>query len=599
MPRVTRAALRSQELQEDPTSVPLPLTPIKGRTPLGEVAGNQSAEPETVDTNGKTTELAKKGPTKGKGNAIKKATRHNKVKHEQTFIEVLEDDDHSQNSSAAEEASKDLMGDMSGIWIMPTQQAKAKCGFEDARSEAVVVVEERPHTPPSAAVDEAIQQLSLMPTAQANQSERGSDGSHTSVADAKQEECHTPTKEIGEEGLGIKIDAKEEEEDSFVEKIKSRTPGKPISRIEDSVEALDALEEEIEKVGGLIPKSTTVASPVKPEKQIKTMRKAVESKFNGSLRMKKTNTAAAKAGPIEPTVRVRSIVSRPSMQPPTAKKASRPSGAATESKNDAASKKPMATPTTAPQESQKAHKRISSIHKAPFQPEKSTKPPTRATFELPGEAVSRRLKEQREERSKREEEEKSKQQVSKPRPVRRSEAPEVKLTATARARLSMAKGETIKPSSSKPDVSKPRVSARPSSVAPAASNKRLSSLSVAKRNPIPQPATSSAGATRAPSLNASSTTRKASMPSAPRAAPTAKDLAHQKVKGKEVFGRPKFEIQERENAKKEKEAAARKARAEASERGRAASRAWAEQQKLRKLEAEKAKTEPKAEEAKA
>ena len=616
MPRVTRAALRSQELQEDPTLVPLPLTPIKGRTPLGEVAGNQSAQPVTVDTDGATIEPAKKGPVKGKkGNAKKQASKHNKAEKEQTSVEVLEDDNQSQNSSAAEEASKDLMGEMSGILTMPTQQTKADCRSEDAHSEAVLIHEERPHTPPSAAVDEATQQLSSTPRTQPHQCGRDPNDNDSSAVDAKQEErhvadheCQTPKKETGEEGLGVTIGANDQEEDSFVEKIKSRTPGKSVSRIEDSVEALDALEEEIEKVGGLIPKSATVTSPAKPEKQKKTPAKAVESKANGSLRIKKSNTTAVKADSKQPIVRVRPIVSRPSMQAPAAKKASRPSVAVTKSKSGAVDKKPMSTPTVTPQTSQKAHKRISSIHKAPFQPEKSTKPPTRATFELPGEAVSRKLKEQREERLKREEEEKSKQLVVKPRPVRRSEAPEVKLTATARARLSLAKGESAARSimnnaqadsfEAKAHAWKTRVD-RTGATAPVGAAKRLSSLSVAKRNSNSPPAKSAANATRAPSLNASHPTPNAGMPSVQRTAPTAEDLAHQKVKGKEVFGRPRFEIQERENAKKEKEAAAKKARAEASERGRAASRAWAEQQKLRKLEAEKAKTGPKAETAKA
>ena len=67
-----------------------------------------------------------------------------------------------------------------------------------------------------------------------------------------------------------------------------------------------------------------------------------------------------------------------------------------------------------------------------------------------------------------------------------------------------------------------------------------------------------------------------------RSAPTVEDLANQKVKGKEAFSRPKNEIAAREKERREKEEAAKKARIEAAKRGRAASRAWAEKQKVRK-----------------
>ena len=85
---------------------------------------------------------------------------------------------------------------------------------------------------------------------------------------------------------------------------------------------------------------------------------------------------------------------------------------------------------------------------------------------------------------------------------------------------------------------------------------------------------------------ANSTARRApsrsSVSGEPRLAPTAEDVAHQKVKGKEAFSRPKNEIAAREKERREKEEAAKKARIEAAERGRLASREWAEKQKARK-----------------
>lgn len=53
--------------------------------------------------------------------------------------------------------------------------------------------------------------------------------------------------------------------------------------------------------------------------------------------------------------------------------------------------------------------------------------------------------------------------------------------------------------------------------------------------------------------------------------------------GKEVFNRGKLAEEDLQKQKREKEAAAKKARAEAAERGRLASREWAEKQRVRKL----------------
>lgn len=122
MPRVTRAALRSQEPQEESVvaaSVPLPMTPIKGRVPLGETSGNTVAVPEIVNEENMAA-AAKKGPGKGKkGIAPRKATKPKKAKVEKSEVEVLEDDNQSQTSSAAEEACKDLLREDFGLLYLP------------------------------------------------------------------------------------------------------------------------------------------------------------------------------------------------------------------------------------------------------------------------------------------------------------------------------------------------------------------------------------------------------------------------------------------------------------------------------------------------
>lgn len=121
MPRVTRAALRSQEEQVETdiaARAPLPLTPnLKVRTPLGETSGNSAAAPKIVSTADETMAAAKKGPGRGKkGNATKKATKQKRNKAGGPTVEVIEDDDQSQTSSAAEEACKDLLKGDSGVF---------------------------------------------------------------------------------------------------------------------------------------------------------------------------------------------------------------------------------------------------------------------------------------------------------------------------------------------------------------------------------------------------------------------------------------------------------------------------------------------------
>ena len=452
----------------------------------------------------------------------------------------------------------------------------------------VVVDNDRPQTPPSAS-----EQVSPKPTTPFGFEMHKSDD--TATPDGKNEkedsfaakiESRTPLKMTNNERMETPLKEESDKDDSFEELLKSRTPGKRISRIEDSVEALDALEEEIEKVGGLIPANADgLQLPAKWKKQAKSTSTTKDTKISGSVRPKRGGVTPREIETRRPSTAIGPVASAGANST-----RARPSTSLTQHETDIATQAAGSIRNTGQTTSQGVViKRISSVHKAPFQPTKSTKAPTRANFELPGEAVARKLKEQREQRSKREEEETPKPRVFKARPVRLSHAPEVKHTTATRARLSMAKGEPI--SRTGPS---PKPLARPSLVGAAGPNKRLSTLSVTKRSTQSTTSGSSRasanGSTRltgGPSVDPSATIRAASVLGANRPAPTAEESAHQKLKGKEVFGRTKIEIMEREKAKREKEDAARKARADAAERGRVASRAWAEKQKARKPEAGK------------
>lgn len=397
-------------------------------------------------------------------------------------------------------------------------------------------------------------------------------------------ESRTPLKMTTSEEMDTLPAQDDDKEDSFAERIRTRTPSKRISRIEDSVDALDALEEEIEKIGGSIPGGVDdLKSLVKAKKQAKSQPTKTDKKVSDSVRSKKSTVTQKKtvAGRLSTAAKS----ARPNPSAETVKTRTRLSTSLAQEKHevivqDRAPTRAMGQPTS--QGTLKT--RVSSVHKAPFQPHKSTKPPTRASFELPGEAFARNLKEQREQRLEREEEEVPKPRVFKARPVRITHAPEVKLTAAAKLRLSMAKGEPASVRGSTSGVAKSRPVTRPSAIATAGQSKRLSTLSVAKHSTQPS-ASSSTRVTRGPSLSLSTSTRAPSALGANRPALTTEESAHQKLKGKEVFGRRKVEIMEREKAKKEKEDATRQARADAAERGRIASREWADKQRVKKLEA--------------
>lgn len=399
---------------------------------------------------------------------------------------------------------------------------------------------------------------------------------------------YTPAKMTNGDGPKHESGVDKIEEGLFLEQIKTRSPSKRVSRIEDSVEALDALEEEIEKVDKLIPTTAdNLSDTAKTKTQANGNPKTAERKMNGSVRIKDNTAVRTRPVTGKPNSSVRSIAQRTSILPAAKKPISPPKGSPT--KPAIKSRSPAPARQSAKVGSQSVtHKRVSSVHKAPFLPTKSAKPPTQSTFELPGEAISRKLKEQREQRLKREEEQTSKTRVFKARPVRLSQAPEVKLTTAARARIGLAKGEPVNGSKLAGGTPKPTTSPRVMPTASTGENKRVSSLTIAKRVSAVQPtANSSARVTRKPSLANGGAPLNPRVSGPLRSAPTAEDLALQKVKGKEVFGRNRAEMMEREKARKEKEEAAKKARAEAAERGRVASREWAEKQKLRKMEASK------------
>jgi hypothetical protein len=195
-------------------------------------------------------------------------------------------------------------------------------------------------------------------------------------------------------------------------------------------------------------------------------------------------------------------------------------------------------------------------------PPKSTKPPTVANFQLPGEAISAKLRAQKEERLKREEEEAAKRTTFKarPAPIRKTVPAPVRQTSASIARENLMTKENQTTS---------LASKRSSMIGPTpTATKRNSSL-----------------ITR-PTFNLSTTNssnRNSLLLSQGLSTLTPADAAAQRVKAREQFLKEKVENESKRKDRLSKEDAAKKARDEAAEQGRIRSRQWAEKQKQKAL----------------
>ncbi|KAI4201912.1 MAG: hypothetical protein LQ350_002959 [Teloschistes chrysophthalmus] len=554
---------RAQRVQASPdiattaVGVPLPATPpVTRRKPLGEISGNQEDLPAPLD-DPEVTLKSKKGPEKGKGKKGKIGKKH---KENHGCEEVIPDENKSEGSSAVEDACNELLN--------PEPQGMSQ----------VVMHDERPQSPPSPAVTAVTHHLSSKSMTQTHHlvaQEAGVDVIQGHTRSQAQAGTMEQGLEKTEDSTQLSIVNADRETNTSPSQRPEKSPQRVSPRAEDSIEAIDRFEEELEQVAELIPDVHNHAKespkPMGRAKGASTTAPNRSRKTTGSLR----TTEGSTGRPIsrDPKSKGAATLKRgSSFQPPAPANPDLTKGRSGDHRASSSSSPSDARgPAT-------ARKRVSSVHKAPFVPAKSGKAPTRPNFELPGEAVARKLKAAREERMKGEEEEKGKPKTNtfKARPIRISQAPVVKSTATSKARISLAKGE-----------------APAASVSAASAGKRLSTLSAHKR-PTPGPTTANTSARvnhRVPSSNHPVSVNKArpSLQPSVRQSVTPADTALLKAKGKEVFNRGMVEHDERERMRKEKEEAARKARVEAAERGRQASRAWAERQKAKKMGTAKGK----------
>ncbi|KAL2174299.1 uncharacterized protein P884DRAFT_332162 [Thermothelomyces heterothallicus CBS 202.75] len=391
---------------------------------------------------------------------------------------------------------------------------------------------------------------------------------------------------------------------------------RPLSRIEDSVEALDKLEEEIEAVAEvaqlervLSPEAASQNSnaasakstPVKRAASVRAPPDSAKSKTVGRSSSVRHKTTSSGDDEKATTSSARKVPRPASLLPPKplAKSSKPPTTSNFELPGEAVAR--QLKERRAQRLSQQISPEQAAALAAAYSPSrphvKSSKPPTRPTFELPGEAISRRKREKREAELRAQEEEERKRREFKARPIRANlvptTVPRETLTSLARQKArATTEGSADSASTTVTPVSKKRQSATittPSSTwatrttTPAGS--AAATLPIRGRNPTASGGSDSAGqpAAASPAPRAASTSSSAAASTHSRASKvSAEEAAQQKLRGKEVFARDNSLTAEREREKRERERAAKEAREKAAERSRELSRQWAEKQRLKK-----------------
>jgi hypothetical protein len=377
----------------------------------------------------------------------------------------------------------------------------------------------------------------------------------------------------------------------------SRTGSFSVPRIEDSFEELDKLEDELEAIKAFtqpqrIPVPENTALSAKHLEPPSTSKKPTVSKRASVIGMSSTVRIKQTERPQLPLRRSTSLVFRDKKQddsdntPKSKTQATR--GKLTNSQS-APLKAPVKStkPTTVPnfelpgeavsrrlkeqREARRAQQAEAQKAYAPPPRPKSSKPLTKPNFELPGEAISRRKREEREARLKAQEEEEQKKREFKARPVRNSlmpgSIPRETITSLAR-QGKLPQDEAAKTSTS---TKAKRVSIqvpRPTPVSEAPVTQSRGRLSTA---------TSREDLSRGTSTSIGSGGGK-------RTTLTAEEAYQLRLRGKEIFQRDNTSFtRDRERERREREEATRLAREQAAERSRIASREWAEKKRRKEL----------------
>lgn len=358
-----------------------------------------------------------------------------------------------------------------------------------------------------------------------------------------------------------------------------RTPSRSTStssrsRIEDSVEAIDKLEEELEAI------NTRLATPSKsrriqslsdettttvPKKESLIKRSAAT--LNRTQSVGATAKRSSQKGSPGKAPTTRPPVARPtSLLPPKppAKSTRAPTKPSFELPGEATARDIKARRDA--RLAQQAQEKATAV--VP-QRTRSLKAPTRPNFELPGEAISRRKREEREARLKQQEEDERRRREFKASPIkaRLGTAAQPRETVASRARQNKGSeaNDMESPSKRSSIMGTPRTLAKTTST----------------RSPQTRGRGTSQSGTEA-QLSRATSTSTGSM-SGKRSALSVEEIEQQKVKGREVFHRDNSYTQDKERERREREWNAKMAREQAAERSRQASREWREKQQRSKL----------------
>ncbi|KAK1988248.1 hypothetical protein LZ30DRAFT_683982 [Colletotrichum cereale] len=378
-----------------------------------------------------------------------------------------------------------------------------------------------------------------------------------------------------------------------------RTPSRSTStssrsRIEDSVEAIDRLEEELEAVhiaARLVTPSNLGRNRSQTDDDANPAATAMK-RTTSTLKRSQSTSSGTKPAPPARTAQRKSVSTtdkdaaqaspgksptrRPTVARPTSLLPPKPPAKSTKAPTKPSFELPGEAVARRIKEQREARLAQQAAKAAPPAPQRtrSLKVPTRPNFELPGEAISQRKRAEREARLKAQEEEERKRREFKARPIKANlgSVASPRETVTSRARQN--KGSEAdngrveeSPSKRRSMVGTPHTLARASSTrSPRARGRGMSQTTISDQ------------ASRATSTSTSSMSGK-------RSTLSAEDLEHQRLKGREIFQRDNCYIEDKERERREREWNAKMAREQAAERSRQASREWAEKQRRKQLAA--------------
>ncbi|CAH0032143.1 unnamed protein product [Clonostachys rhizophaga] len=409
----------------------------------------------------------------------------------------------------------------------------------------------------------------------------------------------TSTIDVMEQAVSPSLTVFSERSGSFADG-SSRAGSFSLPRIEDSLAELDQLEDELEAVTAIANsksggssdrgKSQPTQEPVIDTKKDKARKRVtlaipqgaatVRAKSSEKIRpaLRRSSSLTLRSRPTEEQ-KVLVSVQNEASQPRTSV-APRSSG----SKPMVTSTKPLTVPNfelpgeavarrlKEQREARRAQQQSTApkAYVAPPRP-KSDKPLTKPSFELPGEAISRRKREEREARLKAQEEEDRKKREFKARPVRQSTGP-IPTIRAQKPKAAISSDLSQKPPADTTSKVK-QTSAGPVNFSSAALTIGKAAGRRGRVSFIEPPDDASRG-----------TSESARSTSGKRSSVSVEEVVNQRARGKEILIQDNSFKINREREKREREEAAKSARQQAAERSRAASREWAEK-KRRKEEA--------------